>query len=160
MLTFVLKVKCVKGCASQQERAAFRASLAILALLLCHVAGCKNSNELETAPASGKVLLDGKPLSRGTVTFVPPRGRVANGDIQSDGTFKLSTYRPNDGAIVGKHKAAVLVPNADLKPGMPPERDQSVFAIPPRYAVAEESGLQNEVKSGQANEFTLELSSK
>src|SRR5690348_7516913 len=132
MLSFVQKTKCVKDCASQQQRAAFRTSLAVLAMLLCQLGGCKNANELETAPASGKVLLDGKPLSRGTVTFVPPRGRVANGDIQSDGTFKLSTYRSNDGAIVGKHKATVFVANPDLKPGMPPERDQTVMAIPIR----------------------------
>jgi hypothetical protein len=32
------------------------------------------------------------------------------------------------------------------------------MAIPSRYAVAEESGLEYDVKQGQANVFTLKLS--
>ena len=128
-------------------------SFAVVATTL----GCRNANELDTAPVSGRVLLNGKPLSTGTVTFVPNRGRVANGDIQSDGTFELSTYRSHDGAIVGSHKAAVLVLRPDIDPTVGPERDKPPMLIPPRYATAEESGLKYEVKAGQDNKFTLEL---
>jgi hypothetical protein len=132
---------------------------ASLSLLLCLIAGCKNAHELETAPVSGVVLLDGKPLDRGTVTFVPPRGRAAKGEIQPDGKFTLGTYRAADGAIVGPHKAAVLMLRADLQPNVAPERDKPIMAIPERYATAEESGLEFAVKAGQSNTFTLELSS-
>jgi hypothetical protein len=128
-------------------------SLAIVAA----TAGCRNANELDTAPVSGRVVLNGKPLSRGSVTFVPNRGRVANGDIQPDGTFELSTYRSGDGAIVGSHKAAVLILRPDIDPAVGPERDKPLMLIPPRYATAEESGLKYEVKAGQNNDFTLEL---
>src|SRR5262245_39545204 len=78
------------------------ATCAFAALSL--IAGCRNAHELDTAPVTGNVLLNGKPLTSGTVTFVPPKGRVANGEIRSDGSFELSTYRAGDGAIVGPHK--------------------------------------------------------
>jgi hypothetical protein len=124
------------------------------------VMGCRSSNELETAPVSGKIMLDGKSVTTGTVTFVPARGRAAKGEIRPDGKFVLSTYRESDGAIVGHHKAAVLVLRTDIRKATGPEQDQPIMAVPSRYAVAEESGLEYEVKAGQANDFTLELSSK
>jgi hypothetical protein len=134
-----------------------RAAAAITFVVVAATAGCRNANELDTAPVSGRVLLNGKPLSTGTVTFVPNRGRVAKGDIQSDGTFELSTYRSHDGAIVGSHKAAVLVLRPNIDPAVGPEHDKPIMMIPPRYATAEESGLKYEVKSGHDNNFTLEL---
>jgi hypothetical protein len=128
-------------------------------LFVFGVIGCKSSHELETAPVSGKVMLDGKPVTSGTVTFVPSRGRAAKGEVNSAGKFTLSTYRDADGAIVGHHQAAVMVLRADI-PKTGPEQNQPIMAIPSRYGVAEESGLKYEVKPGQANEFTLELSTK
>src|SRR4051794_24814243 len=73
------------------------------------LAGCGHSGELETATVSGVVRLDGKPITTGTVTFVPQHGRAATGSIRNDGTFVLSTYGSGDGAIVGKNKAAIWV---------------------------------------------------
>jgi hypothetical protein len=143
----------------EKERSSVLPSCVVCcALLFCLVAGCKNSNELETAQASGKVLLDGKPLTCGTVTFVPTRGRAAEGKIQADGTFTLGTYRAGDGAIVGKHRAAIVVLKS-LTAKVSPERDESIMAIPDHYTSAEASGLEYEVKPGQANEFTIELKS-
>jgi hypothetical protein len=132
----------------------------LAALMLLGAMGCKNSDELETSPVSGSVLLDGKPVTSGIVTFVPSRGRAAKGEVNTAGKFTLSTYRDADGAIVGRHKAAVMVLRFDIRKGAGPEQEQSIMAIPARYAVAEESGLEYEVKPGQANDFTLELSSK
>jgi hypothetical protein len=136
------------------------ACVIVVGMLIFGSVGCKNSDELETSPVSGRVTLDGAPVSTGTVTFVPSRGRAAKGEIKQDGRFVLSTYRPEDGAIVGKHKAAVMVLRSDIQKTPGPEQEQSIMAIPPRYAIAEESGLEYEVKTGQTNEFTLELSSK
>ena len=138
------------------DRSSLKA-VAISFAVVVAMSGCRNANELDTAPVSGRVLMNGKPLSTGTVTFVPNRGRVANGDIQSDGTFELSTYRSGDGAIVGSHKAAVLVIRSDIDPAKGPEQDKPLMLIPPRYVTAEESGLKYEVRAGQNNNFTLEL---
>jgi hypothetical protein len=130
------------------------------ALSCCTLAGCKHSGELETAPVSGLVRFDGKPLATGTVTFVPQRGRAASGPIRADGTFELSTYSSGDGAIVGKNKVAIWVIRSDANTSAGPEQKGSIMAIPPHYGTAEGSGLEFEVKSGQANNFTLELTTK
>lgn len=129
-------------------------------LLCCMLAGCKHSGQLETAPVSGLVRFNGKPLATGTVTFVPPHGRAATGPIRSDGTFELSTYSSGDGAIIGKNKVAIWVIRSDANTSAGPEQEGNIMVIPPHYATAEGSGLEFEVKSGQANNFTLELITK
>jgi hypothetical protein len=61
-----------------------------------------------TIPVKGKVTYRGKPLTRGTITFEPTdAGRDANGAIQSDGSFTLTTFKDGDGAIPGTHKVKV-----------------------------------------------------
>lgn len=57
--------------------------------------------------ASGKVIIDGKPLTSGAVRFTPQQGRQATGEIQTDGTFSLSTFEPNDGVVPGTHVVTV-----------------------------------------------------
>ncbi|MGD0039728.1 MAG: hypothetical protein ABSE84_04780 [Isosphaeraceae bacterium] len=61
----------------------------------------------KTVPVKGKVTYKGKPLTRGEILFEPDSGREANGNIQPDGTFELSTFKAGDGAIPGKHRVAV-----------------------------------------------------
>jgi hypothetical protein len=90
-----------------------RASLAgILALLAC--AGCSKS-EFDVAPVSGTVMIDGKPFTQGKVMFAPiatgearEAGRGAFGLLGPDGSFKLTTYDPDDGAVVGEHWVTVI----------------------------------------------------
>ena len=65
--------------------------LAGLLLVAAVVAGCNHGPKM--APVTGKVLYNGKPLTFGVITFQPPSGQPAQGDIQSDGAFTLSTYK-------------------------------------------------------------------
>jgi hypothetical protein len=131
-----------------------------VALASVIVFGCSNSGQLETAPVSGRVLLDGKPLTFGVVTFVPSLGRAAKGDVQADGSFRLGTYKGDDGAIIGKHKASVIAIRPSASGGSSAERTDSVFVLPSSYAIPEESGFEFEVKAGEANKFTLQLKSE
>jgi hypothetical protein len=80
------------------------------------LAGCGGSNEYETTPVSGVVTCEGKPVANATVNFTPlpeegrptgQRGRVALGLTDKDGHFTLTTYKDNDGAIVGRHTVTV-----------------------------------------------------
>lgn len=59
-------------------------------------------------PVSGKVLIDGQPLTYGAVRFNPTEGRVATGAIGPDGTFTLGTYELGDGVAVGTHAVTIL----------------------------------------------------
>ncbi len=90
-------------------------------LLLCVIAtGCGSS--VKTYPVSGKIEVEGGGSPKqGTVIFSNDKG-TAQGIIQSDGSFKLTTDKPDDGAPEGTYKVIVMgtVPldykNPDNKP--------------------------------------------
>lgn len=59
-------------------------------------------------PVTGRVFVGDEPLGFGTVTFQPSRGgQPARGVIGSDGSFELTTSKPGDGAVPGKHAIRV-----------------------------------------------------
>ena len=78
-------------------------------VMLC-LLGCGGSPA--TFPAGGRVTYaDGAPLDGGAVEFrsLESKPRVgARGVIQPDGTFRLTTYLPDDGAVPGNHQALVV----------------------------------------------------
>src|SRR5262245_46771168 len=60
-----------------------------------------------TVPVKGKVTFKGQPVTQGTVVFEPDGGREAHGEIQPDGSFMLTTFNKDDGAVPGTHRVAV-----------------------------------------------------
>ncbi|NLE37743.1 MAG: hypothetical protein GX621_06935 [Pirellulaceae bacterium] len=118
------------------------------------VAGCQRKSNLPPlAVTTGTVTFDGKPLSTGTVTFIPDiqkgtTGPTGVGYIQKDGTYRIQTAL-EDGAIVGWHLVHVVALDGS-KPGNP-------WIIPIRYDDPHESGLTAEVKRGEANVVDLSL---
>lgn len=91
---------------------------AAVAALLCTLMGC-GEKKFQVAPVSGVCNCNGEPLSAGLVVFEPvpesgadlkQAGRAAAGVIQEDGTYVLSTFGNNDGAIVGTHRVLVFAP--------------------------------------------------
>ena len=120
-----------------------RAAVAVLVLAVV-MTGC--GRRFPMAEVSGKVTLDGKPLSDATVMFVPEKGFAAAGTLQPDGTFRLISGRPGDGAVIGSHKVAVMPANP-LK-----------AHFPAKYQNAETRGFSVEVKAGK-NSFEFDLTS-
>lgn len=116
--------------------------------------GCGDSGPT-MAPVRGKVLLDGQPLKFGHVLTQPKAGRGANGEIQPDGSFELSSGR-EPGALVGAHQVAVVA--YEQTGSSSPEAPRGKLLTPQRYASAENSGLTIEVTSGD-NTPTIELTS-
>jgi hypothetical protein len=117
--------------------------------LVCSVlvlAGC-GGDRLRTAKVNGKVTYKGKPVPNGTVTFIPEGGGPsATGEIQSDGTFTMTTYSSGDGAILGKHKV-VIAAMADMGDRLPEERSPLPPPIvPDKYTSPATSDLTTEVK--------------
>ena len=127
--------------------------------------GCRASHELETAEVTGRVTIDGRPLTHGSVTFTPEQGRSATGVIQPDGSFVLQTYGRN-GAIVGVHKVSVSCTEKLPDPPQDPKNadagmwPQERSLIPERYTQSATSGMTFEVKSGEENDALLQLTSK
>jgi hypothetical protein len=130
-------------------RLRWRASLA--ALIVFALTGCGGG----TYPVRGTVTLDdGTPVTRGLVVFERVDGGqavTARGDIQPDGSYQLSTYKPGDGVPAGRYK--VLVNPLDLS-DVPDEK--KVLPFDYRYMRFETSGLEVEVKAG-SNDCPLRL---
>jgi hypothetical protein len=78
--------------------------LAALALVL---SGCSDGRPTRV-PVSGRVTIDGQPLTKGYIFLVPEGDRAAQGRIDTDGRFTLGTFDDTDGAVVGKHRVAVI----------------------------------------------------
>ncbi len=76
-------------------------------MLLC--LGCTD-NRLKTYPVQGKVVFpDGSPVRVGTIeTKSILHGVQASGSIATDGTFQLTTYQTNDGAVAGDHRCVIV----------------------------------------------------
>ena len=93
----------------------------------------------------------GKPLPNVGVTFLPTgKGPIATGNTNDKGEFTLRTVDPGDGAVIGTHKVAL----GRAEEG-PPKAGSA--AIPAKYGSPETTDLTAEVKAGQTNEFTFEL---
>src|SRR5262249_47543041 len=100
---------------------------------------------------SGTITYQGKPIPKGTVTFVATDGKNPNatGTIQA-GSYRLQTDEPGDGAVVGEYKVAISDIDQDTfnteLPGMPVKVPKS--AIPKQYHNANTSGLTAKVERG------------
>jgi hypothetical protein len=68
--------------------------------------GC-NNNQLPVASVKGMVTHNGVPLAFGGIMFQPDLGPPARATIQPDGTFRLSTYGKDDGAVLGRHQVRI-----------------------------------------------------
>jgi hypothetical protein len=113
-------------------------------LVFCLLPGCGG----QTVPINGRVKFkDGSDVSvlRGYEVNMQAEGGGASsyGTIEADGTFKISTFGNNDGAVPGKHQVTVSPPPPE--PDQPPPKP----AIPPKYSSFETSGLTVDVQSGQ-----------
>ena len=140
--------------------------LALAAVVLALPAwGCGKAKPA-TAPVTGRVLLDGKPVADAAVMFEPIAGGVpARGSTGGDGSFTLSTFARDDGALVGRHRVSiskfvtegVAANEFGLEAAPGPPGLQPKAALPARYADPKTSGLEATVEAGGTSvEFTLQ----
>lgn len=111
-------------------------------VVLC-LSGCGGSGEdlQQTTRVEGTITLSGQPLAGGTIFLYPVQeGKHATGVIQN-GKFTLSTYASQDGAIPGRHKVVVQVPEVTANGEVIPAARRP----PAEYATAETTPLIVEV---------------
>jgi hypothetical protein len=123
--------------------------------------GCGYRPDLPpTAKVTGTVRLDGKPLPRGTVQFVPDEskgmvGASGVGRIDATGRYQIMTAGV-DGAIIGSHVVGIEArEDVDL--------NTTSFApslIPESYSDPFSSGLMAEVKAVEENVINFDLKSE
>ncbi|MCA9247983.1 MAG: hypothetical protein KDA42_12730 [Planctomycetales bacterium] len=138
----------------RKQRCAGCAALTLLALTL----GCGNTREL--GEVRGIVRYNGKPLEFGSVMFQPSAGRPAVAQIQSDGTFVLSTPTEGDGAPVGQNQVRVTCYEIQKPGASVSDAEENAFGkslIPEKYASYATSGITVDVKPGDNELIEINL---
>lgn len=118
------------------------------------LAGCNGGGDAATV--SGKVLVDGAPLTSGRVIAANDAGNTVGGDIQSDGTFRLETRNGDGGIPPGAYRVTVTAYDGTASAQDPEAPMKSL--IPLKYSDATTSRLAFEVAAKESKELTLELS--
>jgi hypothetical protein len=80
--------------------------LFLCALSACTIAGCGSDSEKLIA-IGGVVELNGKPVGNAAVMLHHDAGRTAYAITAEDGSFKMTTREPGDGALAGRHTVTV-----------------------------------------------------
>ena len=137
------------------------AGLLSLSLLLT---GCGGSDGPPTYRVSGKVTLDGQPITKGQITFKDAAGQSKSmaADIQN-GTYSfLSTAGQKKIEITSLRKVEGKQHKFGGNPGDPigPNNPADIYeeAVPAIYNT--KTTLEHEVKSSGTNQFNFDLKSK
>lgn len=115
--------------------------------------GCGSS---DLGKVTGKVTLDGQPLSDAILLFSPTSGGPpSSAKTDSDGRFQVIHTREERGAVPGEHEVWISTALPADTDGETP-RPAIAERVPPSYRVP--GGLKAEVKPG-SNTINFELSS-
>lgn len=141
----------------------------VIALALVGLAGC-GGKPYKVARVSGRVTLDGKPLAKAVVTFVPQatRENIAPGPTAAaftddDGRYALGIDRDTPGAVVNKCRIWITSPTNDPTPpdqdgGPPVFKKKAKDRIPEKYNSQTE--LVYDVPAGGTDQANFDLKSR
>ncbi len=116
-------------------------------LALAMMSGC--DGRPKRVPVSGQVLIDGEPLTLGSITLVPRGARPSVGKIDKDGRFVLTCYEGEDGVIPGTHRVAISANEGIGDTGLK-------WFAPKKYADFRRSGLEVTIDE-KTDELKIEL---
>lgn len=113
-----------------------------------------------TYPVQGTVLMGSKPIAEATVMFNPvAEGNGAIAVTDAEGRYRLTTFVPNDGAMAGDYRVAIV---KTVYGG--PQNDSPMATsgdpknmLPLRYADDKTSGFSATVVAGPDNTFDFTL---
>ncbi|HVX13109.1 MAG TPA: hypothetical protein VHC22_18135 [Pirellulales bacterium] len=130
---------------------------AMLVAALVGAVGCGPSIPAppSTQPVHGNVTLEGEPVTRGFVRFVPAAGssgRFAEGMIAEDGSYSVSAFKGQAGTLPGDYQVYF----SSIQRAAEGESEGDPLAIPKKYLRPETSELKVTVTSGD-NDIPLEL---
>lgn len=99
-------------------------AICVLGLIPFLLLGCSNKDSwmADTFETAGTVTINGQPAEHAIVMLHykgdPPdkRKSVPFGRVDANGTFRLMTYQPNDGAPAGEYAVTVLWPSNPKSP--------------------------------------------
>ena len=122
--------------------------------------GCGGDDGPEMGDVTGLVTLDGQPLPKASVRFVPENASPSIGITDDEGRYELQYSSSRNGAIVGMHTVRISThrnagedDDGNRTPAVPEK-------VPAEYntGAAENPDMKREVKP-DANEINFELKS-
>ncbi len=123
--------------------------LLFLGLLVSPVlTGCGDGRP-RRVPVSGRVLIDGEPLSHGTIMLVPHDARPSTAPLDAQGRFTMNCFDEGDGAVLGTHRVGVSAVK-------PLSGSSQQWLAPKRYVDYNDSGLEVEI-TGPTDDLKIEL---
>lgn len=129
--------------------------------LLLGLAGCSQPvSNPGGVGVSGVVTLEGKPLSKGTITFTPATtgsGSTATGVIGSNGSYQLGTAKAGDGAQPGAYKVTVVSLDSEATMDEKGTPIPAKSAIPEKFGNAATSGLTATVEESGPQTLDFDL---
>ncbi|MDA0661108.1 MAG: carboxypeptidase-like regulatory domain-containing protein [Planctomycetota bacterium] len=143
----------------QLARVVFGIATAASLLAVLSLTGCNNGQKV--FPLKVRVTnASGQPLSGVSVVFnCAEAQKSANGSTDADGACSLSTFKPGDGVVLGKHSVSVFIPNSwEDKPD--PKKKVATSAIPARYADPSTSGLEYTIAKDGPREVEIVIQAK
>jgi hypothetical protein len=135
----------------------------LMLLTGCSQSGDKWKNSRpKTVLASGIITLSGKPLDGAQVVLVPTSGgHGASALSAADGSFRLATFPPDEGAVPGSYKVMIIksVVPQNPDPGSPESTvpQYAKLLIPEKYADPEKSGLTIEIPVAGTKDIKIDL---
>jgi hypothetical protein len=131
--------------------------LTTLLILFPLVVGCNETGLSGLYKVKGKVTLQGQPIDNVSISLKPiendPEKRPANGISKKDGTFVMTTLKPEDGAYPAKYK--VLLGRVVTKNigGNTIGKD----TIPKKYRDTKTTPIEYEVKAGKNPDLIIDI---
>jgi hypothetical protein len=142
-------------------------ALGLLAGLAIALAGCGGgvSDEPETVPAKGTLMIDGKPPTmKMSIAFTPTDGKkLAAGETDEQGNFVLKTNETLDGAVPGTYNVSVthIYEVTEAMPGMDGYKPPPPSPVAKKFTDPKTSGLSFTVdKDPSKNDFKIDVTSK
>lgn len=138
-----------------------RTVLSLICVVLLSTYGCGDGHPKRSI-VTGTVTYNGKPLSIGSLVFIPVGGGPsAQGKIDRNGFYEMGTYEEDDGVIPGNYKIMITALTSPGGSGLPEDAVNGnagpVSVIPDWYGDLEKSGLQVMVEADKANTIDLPL---
>ncbi len=137
-------------------------------LLMAAVSGCGTGKPYETAPVSGRVTLNGKPLAGARLTFQPQHdpkqgplsGPESHGVTDADGNYVLTTIFQDKGAAVGRHRVMISTRRLERPANNPegPLREVAPERVPNKY-FSDKEPLYVEVSAKGTSSANFDLTS-
>jgi len=146
---------------SPRLRAALRAfhryryaslAVSLTALVACLMAVHGHDGRPARVSVSGRVRLDGEPLTRGLVVFVPAQGRASTGSLDEQGRYVLTCFDGRDGAMPGRYRV-------EIAPDGVPVEGEPAWVVPARYSRCSTSELEVDI-TGPTSAADLDLTSE